>query len=477
MQGAGSGRIIAYDNGTEVLTVATGTLTINIAGYDPGFSASSISTGETLLVFENGARSNYMQGTVTSLSGTVLTMNITSTGGSGSTHRWLIATMPSTVFINNVAVTAMFAVTEDSTVNTRLSGFQIAEGTGYADGVDFNAGGGAPIVLQNCWIQQGEALNPATASKGDSVHMHVNRGVVSSCSFDASPFEGTGHAIHMQPGDETAWATTGYWGALDTNGSHNFYAETNDYHAYLNATDNDDGTRSVFRYSVFDNAAFGTHGADTGPLGQRYFEFYNNTGVFNGYSDGSTFPMNWWFFVRGGSFVIFDNTLPPVNSQDYPNKLDVNMTVMNLQRNAGPNPCWGQGTSNGADHFAPRQVGLGYVTGKGVAGNGQSTYSAASYGNSATEYVGDPEPAYIWGNSRSPLSAGISDYGAGNPNSCATPPATDTSANYIILNRDYFNGSTAKPGYAPYTYPHPLTVSGSSGSVPASPTNLSASVQ
>ena len=33
VQGAGSGRIIAYDNGTEVLTVATGTLTVTIAGY------------------------------------------------------------------------------------------------------------------------------------------------------------------------------------------------------------------------------------------------------------------------------------------------------------------------------------------------------------------------------------------------------------------------------------------------------------
>ena len=83
--------------------------------------------------------------------------------------------------------------------------------------------------------------------------------------------------------------------------------------------------------------------------------------------------MNWWFFVRGGTFVIFDNTLLPIQSQDYGTKDDVNMTEMALQRNAGPIPCWGAGTSGGADYYAPRQVGMGYVTGTGVDGKGQST--------------------------------------------------------------------------------------------------------
>src|SRR5882757_4068685 len=67
--GAGSGRIIAYDNGTAVLTVATGTLTVVIAGYSPGFSAVSIFNGQTLRVFQNNSRDNWMQGTVTSLVG------------------------------------------------------------------------------------------------------------------------------------------------------------------------------------------------------------------------------------------------------------------------------------------------------------------------------------------------------------------------------------------------------------------------
>ena len=44
-----------------------------------------------------------------------------------------------------------------------------------------------------------------------------------------------------------------------------------------------------------DNSTLGTHGADTSNYGQRHFEFYNNTGVFNGYNDGTTFNLaNGW---------------------------------------------------------------------------------------------------------------------------------------------------------------------------------------
>jgi hypothetical protein len=255
-------------------------------------------------------------------------------------------------------------------------------------------------------------------------------------------------AVHLTPYDETAWSTPSYFGASDTNGSHNFYVETSDFHAYLNATDNDEGARSVFRYNLFNNAGFGTHGADGSPLGQRYFEYYNNVGNYNGYGDLTTFNMNWWFFIRGGTFVIYNNQLPAIDSQDYSHN-DMNMTVMNLQRNIGPNACWGAGTSGGARYHAPRQVGLGYVTGNGVAGNGQHTYSSAAYGYSSTEYVGDSEPGYVWGNSRG-LTTAITDYGGSE---CSNP---DTSQNYIVAGRDYINNGTSKPGWSPYVYPHPL---------------------
>src|SRR4029077_3083888 len=134
--------------------------------------------------------------------------------------------------------------------------------------------------------------------------------------------------------------------------------ETNDVHAFQAASDNDDNGRLVWRYNLMDHSTFGTHGADTSSYGGRYFEYYNNTGIFYGYGDGTTFNManGWIGLVRGGTFVVHDNTLPVISSQDYGPKAEVLMMVMNLQRNGGPNPCWGAGTSGGAAYPAPRQV-------------------------------------------------------------------------------------------------------------------------
>jgi hypothetical protein len=468
IQGAGSGRIIAYDNGAEVLTVGTGTQTVNIAGYSPGFSSSSITPGETLRIFENNAQTNWMQGTVTSLNGSVLTMNVNSTGGSGNTHRWLISTIPSTIIINNSGST-LFSITEDTSVHTNWSGIQVVPGTGTGQILSLSyQPGGQAILIHDCWIQQGWS---------ESINSSTNRGVVWNCSFSGS----TGNPgqlittaalrvkIDTPATGQISWTGPSFWGATDTTGTNNFYFESNDVHAYQAASDNDDNGRLVWRYNLMDHSEFSTHGADTSDYGERYFEYYNNTGVFYGYSDGSTFNIanGWIGLVRGGTFVVHDNTLPSLQSQDYGTKADINMTVMNLQRNAGPDPCWGTGTSSGSDYSAPRQVGKGYVTGNGHDGSGRTSDSVT--------YVGDSEPAYIWNNSRVPLgNIALTNYGTGNANSCSG--STDSTANYIISNRDFFNGSTAKPGYTPYTYPHPLTNGQSTGNGPAPPTNLSATV-
>ena len=471
--GGGSGRIVAYSSST--LAIGTGAKTLNISTAQVG-ATIGITNGQTVRISETGNRQNFMVGTVTGISGGVLNVNVTSSGGScGSSAasyspsncgRWLVSTTATTVLVNNSG-TAMFNVTEDSTGHIQLGGFKIQAGTGTGNGVNFQKGGGQAILLHDCWIEQG---------KGDSIWVGTNRGVIWSCSFDATPFSMAPLAVHLQPYDESAWNMASFMGMKDTTGQNNFYVENSDFHAYLNSTDNDEGARSVWRYNLFNNAGFGTHGVDTGLIGQRYFEYYNNVGVFNGYANGTTFNMTWWFFVRGGTFVIHDNTIPALNSTDYPGKLDVNMTEMALQRNAGPIPCWGAGTPGGAKYPGPRQVGFGYVTGSGKSGLGVATYSLASFGYPTPEYVGDSEPAYMWGNSRQPLNAGTSDYGTTQSDSCGG--VTDSSANYIVANRDYVNGSTAKPGYTPYTYPHPLRQGGTTtGPTVTAPNSLLTNVQ
>jgi len=471
LNGAGSGRNIAYSSSTLTLGTGSKSLTVGSTRVDGTYPLGP-TTGQTLTVSELGNKQNFLTGTVTSFnSGTgALVMNITSNGGtcgtgssSGSPSncaRWLVSTPCITCITNNSSST-LFSVTEDSTVHTTLENFEIDAGTGAGDDIDINSGGGAAVIVQN--------MRTAMNANGDiALHFGVNRGVVSNWSCDSTPFSQAPICADPQPFDTAAWETTASWGNQDTNGQHAVYVETSDFDAFLLAFDNDEGAKTVLRYSFFDNAGIGGHGADTGPIGARTIEFYENVGVFNGYSNGKTFPMNQWDYVRGGSFVYWGNTMPAISSTDYGTKDDINMTVMNLQRDAGTtySACWGHNTSGGADYPAPHQVGFGCTTtgcstgsgGTGVDGKGNNIYSTNPYGY-GNQYVGDSEPAYIWANSRQPLTnVATSDYGNSNSDSCVTMigGTTDISSNYIQSGRDYFNGSTAKPGYTAEVYPNPL---------------------
>jgi hypothetical protein len=441
LQGGGSGRIIAYT--ADTLTVGTGAVSVNIQ------AGLNISVGQALRLSQTGTRSNFMDGTVVSYSGTTLAMTVSATGGSGTNHRWLVSTAPTTVLVNNdtVASEALITVVESAQGRTEVSGIKIAAGTGSASDIAMVwASSGNPILVHDCWME-------SSSNSGDLIFSTTNRGVIWNCSFDSSPFSMAPLALQHKdvPSLTGSWNKPSTMGMADTTGTNNLYVEDSDFHAFLNAFDNDDNGRITVRHALFDNAGMGTHGADTSSIGQRHFEVYDSTFVFNAYTDGTTFNLNWWFYVRGGTFVVADNIMPAIVSQDYGTKPAFNMTVMNLQRNAGPDPCWGAGTSGGADYPAPRQVGMGRITG--------------TRGNDSMAYVGDSEPAYIWGIT-GPALIGLSDYGPGQPFSCAGS-TYDTSANYIVEGRDYF--LTQKVGYTKYTYPHPLRA-GTTG--PGLPTNL-----
>jgi hypothetical protein len=479
IQGSGSGRIVAYDNGVETKSIGTGTQTFTLAGFSPGFSGSSLTSGVTLRVFENNSQGNYMQGTVSNYdSGSgILTMNITSSGGGGSAHRWLVSTLPSTVLVDN-SNTFMFSLTEDTSFHSSLSGIQLVSGGNPNSKIllEYNSGG-VPILIHDNWFQ--------LTSSSEMIDSTTNRGVVWHNSFSGSTGNSgqltTTAAVRIKGAPANSWTTASTWGAADSTGTGAVYVEANDMHVLQSASDNDDNGRLVWRYNLMDHAEFGTHGADTSSYGERYFEYYGNTGVFYGYTDGSTFniPNGWVGLVRGGTFVVWGNTLPEISSQDYGTKADILMIVMNLQRNAGPDPCWGANPSSAGQYYhAPRQVGYGYVT-----GGGKASYPPDSVSNASTDsitYVGDSEPAYIWGNSRQPLTnVDTEDYGTSNTNGCSG--SVDMTSNYIVSGRDYFNGSSAKPGYSPYTYPHPLTAGSTAPSSPASapsaPTGLQAVAQ
>ena len=486
--GAGSGRIIATS--TSTLTVGTGskTLTIATVGLGSGANPLVINNGDTLTIGELGVGGNSMTGTVTSYnSGTgSLVMNITSSSGScGSTgfsncKRWNVSTPSSTTLYDAETSSPMFEVYESTTGHVDISGIRFSSlspgnsGT-HMFNVDYTASG-QQVILHDMWITFNNAAAMDGSGNNTPIYWNINRGLMYRISFDDTDGSTTSAgAISIQKDPRyNAWTETSYFGSLDTTDDHKVYIEDCDFHAFAFAGSTDFGATMAQRYNLWDNTqGVGTHGPDSGPYGQRYFEAYDNTALFEGYNDGTTKPLNWWFLVRGGTYVITANKLPSITSTDYGTKSDISLHDNNLYDNSGTvHPCWGVGTSGGADYYTPRQVGYGYVTGLGTTSGSQSSCTGLGCtGNNFSgsydyaTYVGDSEPAYSWSNmdgggtGRS-LTESVAN--SGDFNNCA---AGDSASNYIQLNRDYFEGNT-KSGYSPYTYPNPLR-GGSNPNLPA----------
>ena len=421
----------------------------------------SVATADAAIKFAASCASTDVQAAVNSAASgdTVLIPNgsCTWTSGVSISGKGIILQGQSTagvIITNNVTSgPAAFYVQEDATTHTQIAQLTIiGNAILTAIAVDpydkpFDANGRA-VLLHNLVFSDSVAIR-----------MNTNRGVI--YSITANNHKGTQEIVQCKPEQvQGSWTTPSTMGMADTTGESNVYVEDSTFTLALHeAIDWDGNCRIVIRHNTFDNSSITSHGADTGVFGARHVEIYDNTFIFTNYGecDGSqTAGLAYFIFLRGATGVITDNSgLVNMVSCAWGTKPALNMTVMNLQRNAGPNPCWGLNSSGGAKYPAPRQVGLGYVTGTGKDGTGR-TYDSVTY-------VGDSEPFYIWNQSFTPI---ISDYSVGQADYCAG----DTSANYLVAGRDYFSNGTAKPGYTKFTYPHPLRP----GSItpPAPPTNL-----
>jgi hypothetical protein len=220
LQGGGSGRIIAYT--PDTLTVGTGSTSTTITLTNT--PAATITNGQTLRVSQLGNRANYMEGTVTAWNaGTgALALNVASTGGSGSAHRWIVSTPSTTVLTDNVsgsASSAMIAIVEDPSNHTELTGIKIGAGTATGVGiwVDY-APGGLGVLIHDCWFE-------SNATMAATIRSATNHGVVWYSSFDSSPFSMAPLAIQRKDQSNltgTSWTTPSTMGAADTTGSLNF---------------------------------------------------------------------------------------------------------------------------------------------------------------------------------------------------------------------------------------------------------------
>lgn len=447
IQGAGSGAVLGRSLSNVEIGTGTKVFTATYAGLD-------ISNGQTLTIERTGnqvsggsatATRGWMQGTVTSYTGTTLTMDITSTNGSGTHPVWYIRSEPTTrINFTSTSAVNVISATSDATHSTTIEGIffgrTVASAAATATMVNVS-GSGKPVIVKDCYFER-------TNGNYSTFYSSQNKGLVFNCSFTSHPFSQAGVAIHhVCDGITDSWDTPHTMGNADTTGESNLYIEDCVFAGWLNATDFDGNARAVMRYSTFDNSAIGTHGADTSFWGVRHWEAYGNEFIHDGFSNGQTLPMTWFFYVRGGTFVIHNNIIDAWSGSDY-SASEINMTVMNLRRNAAGHGCWGA-DDPGNQYPAPRQVGMGNITG-----------AAAS---DAFTYLGDSDPAYYWDNTEGgTINFGISNY---SPNECTN---ADSAVDYIVENRDYFVG-TARPGYTPYTYPHPLRGEAASARSPRTP--------
>ncbi len=466
LKGAGAGRVVgriaaADPNGSDAVSVGTGTKVFALRNESVSSLAalrSEITPGRTLRISRLGPKlmdfaqlvvnnEPWMQGTVTSLIGNLLTMNITSSNGSGIHCMWTVSTMATTTILADQQPTESAIVSIDEAVSgsVEVSGIRFGHtapwtGAYYTrrDLIIVNlVNGGQPVLLHDCYFD--------LASYCEILHFSTNRGVIWNCSFVAQVHAQSAVALMHKPSSigAASWAANSTMGTADTTGKSNLYVEDCDFHAFLNSTDIDEGGRVTLRNCLFNNGGFGSHGADTSNIGMRHFEIYDSEFVYNGYnSSGVTQSCDMFrlMLIRGGTGVITGNVIPPFNGWDYgANGRSIHLVLWNLQRNDGPNPLWGKDIS-GIQLPCPRQIGYGRVTGTGVDGRGRNADQHA--------YVGDSEPLYIWGNTGG-YTLDINPYGA-------QQPGEDHIFDYVKPGREFFNDGTAKPGWARFPYPHAL---------------------
>ena len=357
---------------------------------------------------------------------------------------------------------SLITITESTAGSTTIQGFVFQQGTGVHRGkagiieMNFVVGGRPILITGNTFTQD---------NSGNAMVAHTNRGVIWNNTFTGVPRGGgclnnTSAMRHKPTSLGSSWSTPSSFGMADTTGTGNLYFEKNTLTNMMEGIDSDDNARTVVRYNTFRNSSLTLHGTDTSGLyGARYVEMYNNTLVVDQTPQatcGGLPPQPAvGFNIRGGTMLVHDNVIPDNSTPTWGTKVAVTFSLENLRRNAGGFPCWSTVTALAAGYPVPHQAGWGFTT-------GATTVTGSNCASCPVHQ--DIEPIYLWnntgaGNYNSPA---IADY---SPNECGV--GAPSAGPYIQSGRDYFT-STAKPGYTPYQYPHPLT----GDTVPGAPAGL-----
>jgi hypothetical protein len=270
-----------------------------------------------------------------------------------------------------------------------------------------------PVVIANCTF----SMNGGTAIFAQI----VGGAVISGCDFQGNGNYNDQAVKHKLSSDSQSWSTPPTLGMEDVNGDRNLYFEDcTGSDCPQQFIDIDDASRIVIRNNVFNNCEITSHGWCTSPVGLRHFEVYRNDFNFEACQTNRC-NLNRYLFIRGGSGVIWGNSMDDIRSSYWGSKDEVHFAIRNIQDECGHGarcPVYPD------DYPIPRQTGMGF--------DGTSDV---------------PSPIYLWSNTGT-LVVGFASWA----DACGNNQIT---SQWIAEGRDYIYSE--KPGYEPYTYPHPLT--------------------
>lgn len=352
-------------------------------------------------------------GNFTWTSGIEIKKTITLTGVAGAT-----------TITNSKGQGTLIAITPQASGSVELKDLKITEGSAGGSGsihlALYNVPGSKPPLVHHCTFN-------AKNFGQRCIEWQNNGGVIYDCEFVSTNKADVSGIGFKNPQPTDSWTSPSSIGkAGDPDGTKNTYLEDCTFkNLFLQALDFDDNSRTVVRHCTFDNSAITSHGQDTSPQGVRQWEVCHNEFLFNVGGncnpDSSGFPLNlnYWFYVRGGTGVIYANVIPAISSCYWGNKASISLTVFNIRRKSSYIPCQ-------TSYPAARQFGFG----------------SDSQGRLISE------PVYIWGNTGSgATNLNLNNY---DPDECGN---NQQVSNYIKVDRDYF--MSAKSSYQEYTYPHP----------------------
>ena len=332
-----------------------------------------------------------------------------------------------TTTVNGLA----FNVTNTTKSNFRITGMSVgAAGSWLINAVNRTTGIKGWRIDHIAWSYPNCNQNIAIFIQG------INWGLI-----DHSSFNNAGNAIFIRAwADNTdevnPWPPDGHPGMggyswllpLNLGTDEAVYVEDNVFTmgngCFYGIGDMEYGGRMVFRYNKVTNAYWQNHAARTHARGGNLkAEIYNND--FNGLDP------NWYraIHIRSGTGVVFNNSL----------RGSFNTLQVDNQRSNGQNTTAPFGACNGTSPWDGNSSGQ----------NGWPCLD--QIGRGTGQYPNQPSvPLYVWNNG--------SALGCSTGGSCANNiTMSDDGDAHVKVGRDFINnGTTPKPGYTPFTYPHPL---------------------